>query len=91
MLPNPDTKKPFGNLFHPWDKVRKEAGLADLRMHDLRHTFASNLVNSGQSIYVVSKLLGHTQLKTTARYSQTLLSAVDVVARVVDTSWRPIP
>lgn len=93
VVPNPDTKKPFGNLFHPWDKVRKEAGLADLRMHDLRHTFASNLVNSGQSIYVVSKLLGHTQLKTTARYShladETLLSAVDAAARVVDTSWRP--
>lgn len=93
VVPNPDTKRPFGNLFHPWDKVRKEAGLADLRMHDLRHTFASNLVNSGQSIYVVSKLLGHTQLKTTARYShladETLLSAVDAAARVVDTSWRP--
>ncbi|MCT9812289.1 site-specific integrase [Acidovorax sp. Be4] len=92
LIPNPETKKPFGNLFYPWDKVRKEVGLPDLRMHDLRHTFASNLVNSGQSIYVVSKLLGHSQLKTTARYShladETLLSAVDAAAKVVDASWK---
>ena len=49
--------------------------------------------NSGQSIYVVSKLLGHSQLKTTARYShladETLMSAVDAAAKVVDSSWRP--
>lgn len=92
VIPNPDTKLPFGNMFYLWDKVRKEAGIADLRMHDLRHTFASNLVNSGQSIYVVSKLLGHSQIKTTARYShladETLLSAVDAAAKVVATSWR---
>lgn len=93
VVPNPNTRQPFGNLYHPWDKVRKEAGMPELRMHDLRHTFASNLVNSGQSIYVVSKLLGHSQLKTTARYShladETLMSAVDAAAKVVDTSWRP--
>lgn len=93
VVPNPNTKQPFGNLYHPWDKVRKEAGMPDLRMHDLRHTFASNLVNSGQSIYVVSKLLGHSQLKTTARYShladETLMSAVDAAAKVVESSWRP--
>ncbi len=92
VIPNPETKKPFGNLFFPWDKVRKEAGLDGLRMHDLRHTFASNLVNSGQSIYVVSKLLGHSQLKTTARYShladETLLSAVDAAAKAVEPSWQ---
>lgn len=94
VVPNPNTRQPFGNLYHPWDKVRREAGMPDLRMHDLRHTFASNLVNSGQSIYVVSKLLGHSQIKTTARYShladETLMSAVDAAAKVVDTSWRPI-
>ena len=92
VVPNPATKKPFGNLYYPWDKIRKEAGMPDLRMHDLRHTFASNLVNSGQSIYVVSKLLGHSQLKTTARYShladETLLSAVDAAAEVVDANWK---
>lgn len=89
VVPNPETKKPYGNLFCAWDTARKRAGLPDVRMHDLRHSFASNLVNAGQSIYVVSKLLGHTQVKTTARYSHlsdaTLLSAVDLAAQVIGT------
>lgn len=88
VVPNPNTKKPYGNLFCCWDTARRRAGLPDVRMHDLRHSFASNLVNSGQSIYVVSKLLGHTQVKTTARYSHlsdaTLLSAVDAAAMAME-------
>ncbi|WP_089958068.1 site-specific integrase [Limnohabitans sp. 2KL-3] len=88
VVPNPSTKKPFANLFHSWNKARQRAGLGNVRVHDLRHTFASNLVNSGQSIYVVSKLLGHSQIKTTTRYSHlsdaTLLSAVDSAANAVD-------
>ena len=54
------------------------------RMHDLRHSFASNMVNAGQSIYVVGKLLGHSQVKTTQRYAHlsdaTLHAAMDVAA-----------
>jgi integrase len=88
VVPNPLTKKPFGNLYYPWEKVRQAAGLPDVRMHDLRHTFASNLVNCGQPIYVVSKLLGHSQIKTTMRYShlgdETLLSAVDMAAQLAN-------
>lgn len=90
VVPNPETKMPFGNLYCSWNTARIRAGLADVRMHDLRHSFASNLVNSGQSIYVVSKLLGHSQVKTTARYSHlsdaTLLSAVDAAAMAIDKS-----
>ena len=88
VLPNPKTKKPFGNLYSCWNTARVRAGLPDVRMHDLRHSFASNLVNAGQSIYVVSKLLGHSQVKTTARYSHladaTLLSAVDIAAQALE-------
>ena len=58
--------------------------MPELRMHDLRHSFASFLINSNHSLYVVQKLLGHTQIKTTARYSHvspvTLLNAVDAAA-----------
>lgn len=94
VVPNPETKKPFGNLYCSWNTARIRAGLPDVRMHDLRHSFASNLVNSGQSIYVVSKLLGHSQVKTTARYSHlsdaTLLSAVDAAAMAIDKSWTPL-
>jgi integrase len=94
VVPNPETRKPFGNLYCSWNTARIRAGLPDVRMHDLRHSFASNLVNSGQSIYVVSKLLGHSQVKTTARYSHlsdaTLMSAVDAAAMVIDKSWNPL-
>ena len=60
-------------------------------MHDLRHSMASNMVNSGRSIYEVAKVLGHTQLKTTQRYShlsqETLLAAVDAAATATGTNW----
>ena len=81
---SPTTLKPYGNLFCAWDTARKRAGLPDVRMHDLRHSFASNMVNAGQSIYVVGKLLGHSQVKTTQRYAHlsdaTLHAAMDVAA-----------
>lgn len=44
-------------------------GLPDFRIHDLRHSMASNMVNSGRSIYEVAKVLGHSQLKTSRRYA----------------------
>lgn len=90
VVPNPDTKKPFGNLYCSWNTARLRAGL-DVRMHDLRHSFASNAVNENQSIFVVAKLLGHSQIKNTIRYShladETLLTAVDAAARAIDTEW----
>ncbi len=80
---NPRTKKPFVSIFHGWDTARKRAGLEDVRIHDLRHSFASFLINAGRGIYEVANLLGHTQLKTTQRYAhladQTLRDAVNTV------------
>jgi integrase len=52
-----------------WRGVRSRAGLDDLRLHDLRHNFASSAVSSGQSLYIVGKLLGHSQTQTTQRYA----------------------
>lgn len=84
VVPNPDTKLPFVQIQRAWDNARKAAGLPDVRMHDLRHSMASNMVNSGRSIYEVAKVLGHSQLKTSARYShlsnEVLLAAVDAAA-----------
>jgi integrase len=53
----------------PWAKVCEMSKLTDVRIHDLRHSFASHLVSSGVSLPIVGKLLGHTQPQTTARYA----------------------
>ena len=70
--------------------VAGKAGLPDVRLHDLRHTFASLLINNGRSIYEVQKLLGHTQIKTTQRYAhltqETLLDASNIGTAAVAAS-----
>jgi integrase len=57
------------DLQHPWRRIRERAGLKGVRIHDLRHTYASNAVSSGMPIQMVGRLLGHTQLQTTMRYA----------------------
>jgi integrase len=69
VFPNPKTNKPFVSIFNSWNAARIKAGIPDLRIHDLRHSFASALVNHGVPIYDVQKLLGHQSVKTTERYS----------------------
>lgn len=87
VFPNPETGKPFRHTFWTWDQIRKEAGLPEMRIHDLRHVHASILVNSGRSLYEVQKLLGHSQLSTTQRYAHltqdTLREAAEKVGQVV--------
>lgn len=57
------------NLQKPWRRIRKEAGLDDVRIHDLRHTYASLAAMAGHSLHMIGNLLGHTQAQTTARYA----------------------
>ena len=91
LVPNPKTREPYVSIFSSWNTARKHAGLPEVRMHDLRHSMASNMVNSGRSIYEVAKVLGHTQLKTSQRYShlsqETLIAAVDAAANATGTNW----
>lgn len=54
---------------HQWEEIRKRAGLEDVRMHDLRHSYASVAATLGESLPMIGKLLGHTQAQTTARYA----------------------
>jgi len=61
--------QPIINLQKSWRRIRKQAGLDDVRIHDLRHTFASHAVMGGTPLVLVSKLLGHTQIATTMRYA----------------------
>lgn len=57
------------NLQKPWRRIRKLAGLEDVRLHDLRHSFASVAASGGHSLPIIGRLLGHTQAQTTARYA----------------------
>jgi integrase len=76
--------KPLSDLQPFWQRVRARAGLKDVRIHDLRHTFASTAVAAGQGLPMIGKLLGHTQVQTTARYAHLaadpVRSAADSVA-----------
>jgi integrase len=81
---NPDTGTHFKTLHNAWYDIRIQAGMPWLRLHDLRHTYASLLVNSGRTLYEVQSLLGHSDSKVTQRYAhmntETLLDASEVVA-----------
>jgi integrase len=60
---------PLTTIMKVWSRLRKLAGLPHLRLHDLRHQYASFLVNSGRTFYEVQQILGHSDSKVTQRYS----------------------
>lgn len=84
LVPNPDTREPFDNVKNGWASARKAAGLPTLRSHDLRHSAASFMANSGVDLYAIGKILGHADHQSTMRYSHlandTLLAAVEAGA-----------
>ena len=57
------------DLQKPWRRVRKAAGLGDVRIHDLRHSFASQAAMQGIPLPVVARLLGYAQVQMTLRYA----------------------
>ncbi|TWI62260.1 site-specific recombinase XerD [Desulfobotulus alkaliphilus] len=87
IFANPKTGEPLKHFHSTWDRIRKEAGLEDVRVHDLRHNFASLLINHGRSLYEVQKLLGHADISTTQRYAHlsqdTLKEATEIVSRSI--------
>ena len=65
-------KKPgahLSNVNDQWQRLRARAGLEDVRLHDLRHSWASRALALGESLPMIGRLLGHTQIQTTARYA----------------------
>ena len=70
-----------------WQRVRARAGLNGVRIHDLRHTYASVAAAQGLSLTMIGKLLGHTQVQTTARYAHlaqgTVKDAANDVSRLI--------
>jgi integrase len=79
--------QPVREIRRFWTNIQKAAGLQDLRIHDLRHTFASLLVSGGASLEMIGKLLGHSQMRTTQRYAHLmdspLRAGVDAVANIM--------
>ena len=73
------------DLQHPWRRVRARADLEDVRIHDLRHSFASRALALGEGLPMIGKLLGHTQVQTTARYAHLARDTVKAsAARIGD-------
>src|SRR5262249_52984776 len=68
------------DLQRPWRRIRAKADLPDLRIHDLRHSFASVAAGEGESLAIIGKLLGHSQVQTTARYAHLAPDPVQATA-----------
>ena len=86
----PDRKypdQPTRNLDWAWVRIREAADLEDLRIHDLRHTFASAGLASGEGLPLIGKLLGHAHISTTSRYAHLaddpIRAAADRISRNV--------
>ncbi len=84
LFMNPHLKKPYKSFHLAWDRVRTRLNMREVRIHDLRHTYASFLINRGATIYEVQKLLGHHHISMTERYAHlypdTLQQRVELVS-----------
>jgi integrase len=69
VVPGDNPEQPRHDLKRPWDAVTKRAGLTGVRLHDLRHTYASFGASGGLGLPIIGRLLGHVQTATTARYA----------------------
>ena len=91
LLPNPETKEPFVDIKRAWDSARKTAGLPGVRIHDLRHSACSFMINAGIDLYAVGRIVGHADHQSTMRYSHlandTLLAAVEAGAAGLNVNW----
>lgn len=87
--------KPYLNVRKSFDMALKKCGIIDFRFHDLRHTFASQLVMIGIDLKTVQELMGHKSIEMTLRYSHLSpdhkKKAVDILGQRMDTNWTPRP
>ena len=100
VIPGRKPGAPLRNLQHPWEAIRAQAGLHDVRIHDLRHSFASRALALGESLSMIGELLGHRRLSTTARYAHLARDSVrassarvadSIGADILDGRPRPVP
>ena len=95
----PEEPPPDGYVFGPelihrvrstWKAVRDEARLPELRLHDLRHAYASVLASGGLSLPIIGALLGHTTPTTTARYAHLLDDPLRQATERVGSLWQSL-
>ena len=85
VIPGRKPGAPLRNLQYPWEVVRARAGLDGVRIHDLRHSFASRALALGESLSMIGELLGHRRVRTTARYAHLARESVTASSsRVAD-------
>jgi integrase len=80
VLPGDRGVTNFQGLFYAWQRIRTIARLKDMRIHDLRHVYASTAVAGGDSLYIVGRILGHRRTETTQRYAHLAIDPVREVA-----------
>ena len=91
LFPGDTPGQPVKELRRFWARLQKEVGIADVRIHDLRHTFASLLVSGGASLEMIGKLLGHSQMQTTQRYAHLMDSPLRAGVGAVASAFTPKP
>jgi len=91
LFPGDTPGQPVKEIRRFWARLQKEVGIADVRIHDLRHTFASLLVSGGASLEMIGKLLGHSQMQTTQRYAHLMDSPLRAGVGAVASAFKPKP
>jgi integrase len=91
LFPGDVPGQPVKEIRRFWINVQKDAKLPEVRIHDLRHTFASLLVSGGASLEMIGKLLGHSQMQTTQRYAHLMDSPLRAGVDAVASAFRPRP
>jgi integrase len=87
VLPGGTDGRPLADLERPWRRIRRVAGMSDVRVHDLRHTFASHGVMGGLSLPILGKVLVHKSSATTQRYAH---FAADPVRQAAEAVAKPL-
>ena len=87
-LPGRFQETPLVNPQKPWTRMRAAAGLEDVRLHDLRHTYAAVAARGGLSLPMIGALLGHSEPQTTQRYAHLVGNPVQAAAEQVGEAIR---
>jgi integrase len=86
VFPSVSGRQPFQGVDKVWGQVRRRAGFPDMRLHDLRHSYASMGLAAGDALPIIGALLGHSDVKTTARYAHLTDDPVKAAANRISSS-----